>query len=115
MRCPKCNLPVDNSKVINSRKKDGGVFRTRECSCGTRWNTMELMKDKPDDLQDKPDDLQDKQEPHPLCGSMHIVESVGEGYMVIYCKDCQAAGTIVMPDGVKTTEDDTCTCNNQEE
>ena len=42
MKCPYCGVD-DQSRVVDSRPKDYGVFRRKEClSCGRRFNTVEL-------------------------------------------------------------------------
>lgn len=45
MTCPKCGLV--QSKVLNSRftANDTRKQRNRECSCGHRFVTIELMRD----------------------------------------------------------------------
>jgi hypothetical protein len=40
MICPKCKSATD---VINSRKKGGNVVRRRECACGERFSTKEVI------------------------------------------------------------------------
>lgn len=45
-RCEKCN---GFSKVIDSRAKEGGWKRRREClKCHNRWNTREIREDRLD-------------------------------------------------------------------
>ena len=40
MKCPICQS--EDHKVIDSRRKENGIFRRREClSCGFRFNTVE--------------------------------------------------------------------------
>ena len=44
LKCPKCGY--DQSYVINSRSKDGGIRRRRECNgCGYRYTTYEACED----------------------------------------------------------------------
>lgn len=39
MNCPACE---SETKVIDSRKKPGYIYRRRKCQCGTRFSTREV-------------------------------------------------------------------------
>lgn len=39
MNCPECE---SETKVIDSRKKPGYIYRRRKCECGTRFSTREV-------------------------------------------------------------------------
>lgn len=44
-KCPSCGMTL-NSRIIDSREKDGYRFRRREClRCGVRWNTVEVREE----------------------------------------------------------------------
>lgn len=44
-KCPSCGMAL-NSRIIDSREKDGYRFRRREClRCGDRWNTVEVREE----------------------------------------------------------------------
>ena len=43
MQCPNCGL-TGVSRVVESRNKDGAIYRRRECTvCGHRFSTMERI------------------------------------------------------------------------
>ena len=44
-KCPSCGMAL-NSRIVDSREKDGYRFRRREClRCGARWNTVEVREE----------------------------------------------------------------------
>lgn len=41
MDCPGCGERA--TKVVDSRKRDGAIYRRRACKCGTRFSTNETV------------------------------------------------------------------------
>jgi len=41
IQCPKCGR--EDSRVIDTRPRDGAIYRRRVCSCGHRFSSAELQ------------------------------------------------------------------------
>ena len=41
--CPACRLPMVDDEVIQTRNKDGYIYRQRRCSCGRNVSTRERI------------------------------------------------------------------------
>lgn len=89
MNCPKCDASVDNSNVVETRKVERGVVRTRKCECGLRYKTMEL-------IDDKRFPLEIFLKPCPFCNSLDLgyVED-DDSKIAISCATCGATGPYV--------------------